>query len=47
MSDFEAILKQVSISSTLYDVELLISLYDRKGDKRITYLEFLDGLTPR
>ncbi len=29
------------------DLELLIQKYDKKEDRRITYIEFIDELTPK
>ncbi len=31
----------------LNDIELLVRKYDKKDDRRITYLEFIDELTPK
>lgn len=40
-------LKRSKSSDLHNDVELLLFKYDKSGDRRITYLEFLDELTPR
>jgi len=34
-------------SEVLSDLELLVLKYDKKEDRRISYLEFIDELTPK
>lgn len=39
--------KKTKSKDQLNDIELLLNKYDRSGDRRITYLEFIDELTPK
>lgn len=46
--DLEGLLMTLRKSNqAMEDVELLMFMYDRKEDRRITYLEFIDELTPK
>lgn len=36
-----------SYTEVMNDAELLMFMYDRKDDRRITYLEFIDELSPK
>ena len=48
--DLEDILSQHSEARSnglMKDANLLLLKYDRSGNRRITYLEFIDELTPK
>jgi hypothetical protein len=39
--------KRVNTSEVIKDAQLLIGIYDKNGDRRITMQEFRDQLTPK
>jgi Ca2+-binding EF-hand superfamily protein len=39
--------KRTRSSELMNEVELILSKYDRSGNRRISYLEFIDELTPK
>jgi Ca2+-binding EF-hand superfamily protein len=47
VDDFRRYLQNEGVSPTERDMQALMSRYDRDGDAKVTYSEFLQEITPR